>query len=104
MASAADDVWTLGLNHVGGQLEIFRFDGVSWRAVALPPGRWDNSLTAVVAPADGWLTEGGCQARKWPWDCASTLAQWTGRRWRATHLSIWSPASPRLAAMYGLLA
>ena len=88
MASAADNVWILGLNHVGGQLEIFRFDGVSWRAVALPPGRWDNSLTAVVAPADGWLTEGGCQARKWPWDCASTLAQWTGRRWRATHLSI----------------
>ena len=88
MASAADNVWILGLNRVGGQPEIFRFDGVSWRPVALPPGRWDNSLAAVVAPADGWLTEGGCQARKWPWDCASTLAQWTGRRWRATHLSI----------------
>jgi hypothetical protein len=88
MASSADNVWILGLSHAGGPTEIFRFDGDSWRAVPMPPGHWGRNLTAVVSPADAWLTGGGCKWPRWPWDCASTLAQWTGTRWREAHLGI----------------
>ncbi len=88
MASAADNVWILGLNRTGGRTELFRFDGSSWRAVPMPPGQWGSNLSEVVGPAGAWLAGGGCQSRSWPWNCSSTLAQWTGTRWITYHLPI----------------
>lgn len=88
MASGAGNVWIFGPSHAGGQWKLYRFDGTRWRTVPLPPGHWSNNLAGVTGGADAWLAGGGCKSRSWPWNCSSTIEQWTGTRWIASHVRV----------------
>jgi hypothetical protein len=87
MASTAGNVWIDGTT-AGGAGELVRFDGRSWQHMPAPAGRWGSSLAAVTGRASAWLIRGGCKSRSWPWNCTSTIEQWTGTRWIASHLRI----------------
>jgi hypothetical protein len=88
MASAASNVWIDGVNRVTGRAELLRFDGSSWRSMPVPSGRWSDNLAAVTGPGRAWLASGGCRPRSWPWNCSSTIEEWTGTRWIASHQRI----------------
>jgi len=87
MASIAGNVWIDGTT-AGGNGELFRFDGRSWQRMPVPAGRWGSNLAAVTGRTNAWLTSGGCKRRSWPWNCSSTIEQWNGTRWIASHLRI----------------
>lgn len=80
-ASGPDNVWLTGINtRIGGAVG-FRFDGIAWHRVPMPPV--DSSAPPVVlSPSNVWLyTSLGCTFNGATPNCATAIWHWDGQRW-----------------------